>query len=104
MNVVIAEAVEFHTPARNAPAVQNQSGKTELCERLQTAKYLPVHAIVPGKLSRNVVKLRTAVNIVDERPGIFSIFLLSQFKIQAFGCLFFLTVSDNRIRPEEKTI
>ena len=35
VNVMIAESVEGHTTTWNAPAIQDQSGKAQLRERLQ---------------------------------------------------------------------
>ena len=70
VDLMITETVKIHTSARHAAAIQNESGKTKFCKGLQTSVNFPVHGIIPGKLSWNIVKLGTAVNIIDERPGV----------------------------------
>ena len=91
---MIAESVECHAPAWNAPAIQDQSGKAQLRERLQATVNFPVHAIVPGKVPGNVVELRTAVNVIDERPG----------RIHAFWCRILRAPIFPRIRAEENAV
>ena len=70
MNVVVAELMEVHAATGDSATIEDQSGKSKLCKRFQSAIDLAIHAVIPGEITRDIVKLGTAVNIVDQRPEI----------------------------------